>query len=233
MLSLPPQTPPLFDESKVTLALLDFLNEKPFVSPEAPQEEIEGYRMLRREAVSALAQTHQPKLNGKALPALVLARFAGNDASIQPPPRLDERLEAALGLARLRPGKAWPDYQPDYAAQQILQFLSTFGNLANANKEEKVGFRRPRPWKIDGNRLVETLTAMRQQIKDPYVDKALAVGLRIATAVRDRTQCQPGDLSWIANPANAALNQELFKGNPDTTVKPAAPVEAPAAPDDK
>jgi hypothetical protein len=230
LLILPPQKPPLFDEDKVAVALLEFLAEPPFVSKEAPAEEVEGYRMLRREAVRALAQTHKPKVNDKALPALVLAKFAGNDESIQPPPRLDERLEAALGLARMRPSKQVPDYQADYAAQQVLQFLSAFGSMANANKEEKAGFRRPRPWRIDAIRLTEALTALKAEVKDPYVAKAVDVGLRITAAVSapgTTVKVQAADLAWITDPDHAAPNQELFKGVQGTAVKP-APVEVSA-----
>ncbi len=227
MLSLPPQTPPLFDEEKVAMALLEFLDEKPFVSAAAPQEEIEGFRMLRREAVRALAQTHAPMLKNKAMPALVLARFAGNDERIQPPPRLDERLEASLGLARMRPSKQVPNYQPDYAMQQIGLFLAYFGNMANTNREKKFAFERLRPWKVDAVRLAEALTALKAEVKDPYVAKAVDIGLRITGAVRDRAVAAAGDLASFLDPMNAAPNQQLFKDIPDSTVKPAAP-EAPA-----
>jgi hypothetical protein len=228
LLSLPPQSPPLFDEEKVALALMEFLNQPPLVAAGAPQEEIEGFRMLRREAVRALAQTHAPMLKDKSMPALKLAQFAANDTSIQPPPRTDERLEASLGLARMRASKQVSNYQADYAAQQIGQFLTFFGNAANSNREEKFGFRRPEPWKIDAVRLAEALTAMKAEVKDPYVAQVVDVGLRITAAVKDRAVAAASDLSWILDPEHAAPNKELFKGVPNTTVKPAAPAEAPA-----
>jgi hypothetical protein len=233
LLALPPQMPPLFDESKVTLAILEFLDQPPFVSAGAPAEEIEGFRMLRREAVRALAQTHAPALPGVTdmakQPAMWLARFAGNDKSLQPPPRLDERLEASLGLAHMRASKQVPNYQADYAAQQIGLFLEAFGKAANSEKEEKVAFKRQRPWKVDAARLKDALTAMREEVKDPHVAKVVEVGLRVLEAVKKREAAEAGDLSWFSNPDNAAPNQELFKGVANTKVEP-APAEAPAAP---
>jgi hypothetical protein len=227
LLALPPGMPPRFDEEKVTLAILEFLEQPAFVSASAPDEEVEGYRMLRREAIRALAQTHVPKVKDK-MPALVLARFAGNDQSIQVRPSLSERLEAALGLARMRPDMKVPDYQADYAAQQIGAFLEAFGNAANGNREEKVAFKRLRPWKVDAARLIDALTAMRNEVKDPHVAKVVATGLRVLEAVKRREAAQAADLSWFSNQDNWAPNQELFKGVSESTIHP-VPAEAPAA----
>jgi hypothetical protein len=209
-------------EDKIALALLEFLDQKAPVSASAPAEELEGFRMLRREAVRALAQFRRPLINPKARPALVLARFAANDASIQPPPRFDERLEAALGLAALRPDKKEAaNYQADCAMQQIGLFIAEFGHASDQNLEVKFVFERTRPWKIDAARLTEALTAMKAEVKDPYVAKSTDVALRVVNLVGQRKLAGAGDLSWFTSPENAAPNQELFKGMADSTIKPA------------
>jgi hypothetical protein len=224
-LALPPQNPPVVDparEEKVVKALLTFLDRKPPQAGSAPADEIEGFRMLRREAVRALAQVRAPALKGGARPALVLARFAGNDERIQPPPRLDERLEAALGLARVRPGKDTPDYQVDYAAQVLGRFLADFGAAANANNEAKFYYEKLRPWRIDGARLTEALTDLKAEVKDKFVGDVAATGLRVAGALTRRNLVEARDLTWFASPDHVATSKELFKGVPDSTVKPAA-----------
>ena len=43
----------------------------------------------------------------------------------QPAPRLDEQVEAGIGLARMQ-AKLSPDYQPAYAAEQIARFVVKF-----------------------------------------------------------------------------------------------------------
>ncbi len=97
----PMQMPPLLtrdEESKCAEAIVAFLDRKPNLPAGASTEEKDGFRVLRREGVRALAQVHTPEVNDKVRPALVLARFAGDDERLQPPARIDERLEASIGL---------------------------------------------------------------------------------------------------------------------------------------
>src|SRR5204862_5746738 len=133
-------------QEKVAQAVLEFLNRRPGgLHANSPPEEVDGYRLLRREALRALAQTHAPALGEKYRPALSLVRFVGNDARVAPPPRLDERLEAAIGLARMRPAK---EYQPDYAAYEIGRFVVEFGSAANREITTSTpAAQRKRPWK--------------------------------------------------------------------------------------
>src|SRR6185312_14029984 len=95
-----------------------------------------GFCLLRREAIRALAQIHMPAVSDKVRPALTLARFAGADGGIQPPPRIDERMEAALGLARMQAAQD-KQYQIDYAAGQIGRCLGAFAQKANEEKDKK------------------------------------------------------------------------------------------------
>jgi hypothetical protein len=219
-------TPPVVskEEEKVAQAVLGFVNRRPtWLHANSPPDEVDGYRMLRREALRALAQMHAPALGEKDRPALLLVRFVGNDARVAPPPRLDERLEAAVGLARMRPAK---EYQPDYAAYEIARFVIDFGSAANREVTTKTApAQRKRPWKIDAARLLEALDMMKAESKNGYVTKVAAQMASVLTKVEAGQQANPQDLAvWLAN--NSPPSKELFKDVPDSAVKPAAEAAA-------
>jgi hypothetical protein len=225
LLALPPQDDvPVVDKArvaKVAAAVVAFLNQKPALDPRiATQEEIDGYRYLRREAVRALAQTRLPAVDNKTMPALVLARIAGNDQRLWPVPRLDERLEAAIGLARMRPSKEVANFQPEYAILQIGAFLEAWGNAANHNRDTK-GQQRLRPWKIDAARMIEVMVPLQAEVKTPYVSRAVDIAKRILNAVSRGDLAQAGDLSWFAG--NLPPSKELFAGAADSVVMPGPP----------
>lgn len=238
ILSLPP-TPmgPVLDNKRIASAaeaIIEFLARPAPVSTQAPADEIEGYRLLRREAVRALAQVQLPLLSDKLRPALVLARFAGNDERIQPAPRLDERLEAAIGLARMRPSKQVPNYQLDYAYEQIGIFVAFLGTAANLNVEASDD-RRIRPWKVDAQRLIDVINAAKNDAKDPYMVRIADASLRVLAPITRRNKAQAADLTMLGE--NKAPTQELFKGQADTTVKSAQAtpptLEKPTEPSEK
>jgi hypothetical protein len=221
--------PPLLskeEQGTVATAIIEFLNRKPNLPAKAKPEEIDGFRVLRREAVRALAQIHIPSVSNTVRPALMLARFAAEDASIQPPPRIDERLEAAIGLARMRSADS-PGYQVDYAANAIAKFIGAFGALANNERDYKTAVRH-RPWKIDAARANEALAVLRKDSpKDDYLGQVVARGTKALQAIAKGDLANAGDLGWLANPDNVSPNKELFKGAADTVVKPAKPAETP------
>jgi len=223
----PQQTPPLLtkeEEAKCAEAIIEFLERKPDLPKGVLQEEIDGFRVLRREGVRALAQIHTPALNDKVQPALVLARFTGEDERIQPPPRIDERLEAAMGLARMSSAQD-KTYQADYAANAIGTFLATFGAAANGDKEKAT--ERLRPWKIDAVHMREALAVLKANSeKNMYVDQVIAHGNSVLQAVIKGDDAKPDDLTWFINPENVAPSKELFKGMADSTIKPAKSAEA-------
>jgi hypothetical protein len=209
--------------AKAAAAVVDFLQQKPLVDANlATREEIDGFRLLRREALRALAQARLPVVAGKSPPpVLVLARFAGNDKRISPLPRLDERLEAAIGLARLRPSKEAGLFQPDYAVWQIGQFLEVWGKTGNDNREKK-DRERSRPWKIDAARLSEVLDALKAEVKDDrYVADSVRVANRILAAVSKGNVATAGDLAWFDS--NRPPSQQLIKGDAKAVVDPAEP----------
>ena len=128
LLALPQPTPPALPREKEEAALgavVKFLQDrnKPFPTG-TPPDEIDGYRYLRREALAALAQGRYPTLTDKTRPTFVLLKVAARDG-VAPEPRMDERVEAAIGVARAQP-EFDKDYQPDYAAHQLGLFVVDF-----------------------------------------------------------------------------------------------------------
>lgn len=209
-------------------ALIDFLEHRQGPPKGAPKDEIDGFRVLRREAIRALAQVRTPEVSPKAQPALVLARFAGADGRIQPEPRIDERVEAAIGLARMASAQD-KRYQAAYAANQIGRCLGTFAQKFNEERAntERGGVEPSRPWKIDAYRLNEALTALKADSgKNAYVGSVIDRGARVLQEVMKGNQPNADDLTWFASPDSDAPNKELFQGAADSTVQPAKPAEA-------
>jgi hypothetical protein len=229
LLALPGQNAPLLPkdkEEKSILALQEFVERKSALTAASPREEIEGYRVLRREAIRALAQTHYPALGDKARPALTLARIVARD-KVTPEPRLDERLEAAIGLAGMRPELA-KNYQPDFAVHLIGLFVVDFSALADAETStKKPDNLRLRPWKIDAARLLEALEALKTEAKNDHVAKVVARITPVLTNIESGSQGKPQTLAtWLTDAANQPPSKELYKGVPDSAVKPASGGEA-------
>jgi hypothetical protein len=222
LLALPPQTPPLLKketQENVLRAALQLVEQEVTFPGGAPQEEVDGYRALRRAAVEVVAQSRAPELGDKDRPALTLARLAGNDARLKPSAGLAERLEAAIGLARMRPAAKGSTYNPDYAAQQIATFVADFGNEAEKNRASRL-----RPWKVDAARLLDALEAMKAEVKDAYVAKAADESRKVLTEVLKGETASANKLSdWLSN--NPAPAKQLFKGAADADVQGAAAKE--------
>ncbi|MBL8796043.1 MAG: hypothetical protein JNM56_19235 [Planctomycetia bacterium] len=85
-------------------ALLDFARRPPALAADAPADEIDGYRYLRREALRGLALVGDPPPGvAKDLPrqvALTLARVLCQEG-LQPEASLAEQVEASAGLCRM------------------------------------------------------------------------------------------------------------------------------------
>lgn len=220
---LPQVQPP--EQTKCAEAIAAFLKERKGPDKNAPKGEFEGFRSLRREAIRALAKIHTPAFNDKVRPALVLARFAGNDESIQPPPRIDERVEAALGLARMQPGKD-NRYQPDYAAGQIAKCLGSFSLAFVAERQgEKPDEKKEiwtHPWRVEAARLKDALEAMKKNIvKNDYVAQIANRGVPLVGKVMTLATIDPNEISWWRSTQSDPPSKELFQGSPDSVVKPA------------
>jgi hypothetical protein len=231
LVAIPPQSPPLLKketEEKIIHAGILAVDKKVIFPKRTDRSEVEGYKVLRREAIKIVAQARAPALGEKDRPALTLARVAGNDASIQPAPRLDERIEAVAGLARMgtTAGKA-SDFQPDYAALQIANTVLAFALEAAANVREPAVVRR-RPWKVDAARLGEAVEELKGSVKTPYVQTLADKCLLVLRTIENGDPGDANDLGdWLSK--NSVPVNSLFKSGPDSTIKPVA-VDATAKP---
>lgn len=222
---LPKVQPP--QQAKCAEALVQFLEQKKGPSSKAPIEEIDGFCYLRREAVRALAKIHTPYINDKVRPALVLARFAGNDVSIQPPPRIDERVEAAIGLASMQAPPKDKQYQADYAAGQIAKCLGTMALLANSERADRTA-PRIHPWVILGSQMKDALDTLNKNYgKNAYVAKIADRGTKLLDKVVKGSQINPNEQTWFSSKESDPPGKELFQGSADSTVTPAPQVQEP------
>jgi hypothetical protein len=204
-------------KEKVITTLLAFISRKTEFLDKTPQEEIEGYRVLRREAVAALNHCELPALSdGKTRPALVLLRLMANEG-FAPEARMDERMEAAIGLARMQPEQD-KNYSPDYAAQQIGVFLEQWVTYALSEQGKKAKL----PYKIYSARLIEALDAMNAAAKNPYVTKVVKLALPLLDRIeKGNTNVDPLPLATLVKDEPPA-NGQLYKDVKDSMVKPAA-----------
>ncbi|MFO0880157.1 MAG: hypothetical protein U0840_22645 [Gemmataceae bacterium] len=232
LLSLPKQSPPLVKsetEARLFAAAVKQIEKKVPFPKATPRQDVDGYRILRREAIRLLAQARLPVV-GKDRVGLVLARVAGQDASIIPPPRLDERIEASIGLAHMGAALAkFPDFHMDYAAAQIARTVVEFGAAASPNLEAKPNVRLA-PWKVDAARLGEAIETLRGEVKLPYVQQATDQCLKQVTSAIERgTASNHNNLrDWLSE--NPPMATSLFKGDETTVIKPGAEAPAAAAP---
>ncbi len=225
----PMVTPPVLtkeEQAKCAEAIVEFLEQRKGPSKNASRQEIDGFCLLRREAIRALSHVHTPAVNDKVRPALVLARFAGNDARIQPPPRIDERVEAALGLARMQSAQD-KQYQPDYAAGQIVRCLGAFAQMATVERVNNTD-KTTRPWRIDAAMLKEALAALKTDSgKNAFVAQVADRGTRLLDGVINNKKIDANELTWWSSSESDPPSKELFQGSADSVVKPAQPDEAP------
>jgi hypothetical protein len=216
----PQQMPPLLsnaEEGKCAEVIIGLLDRKPNLPAKPTAEEMDGYRLLRREAVRALSEIHTPAFNEKVRPALVLARIAGDDERLQPPPRIDERVEASIGLARMTSAQG-KNYEPEYAAGLIAKSI---GRLAQMVKEEEEK-QHSHPWKVLAARLSEALAALKADSgKSPYVAEVTNRGTSLLQRVVQGRSLPEGDVTWFVTPQSDPPSKELFKGDTESTIKPA------------
>jgi hypothetical protein len=197
---------------KTAQALSEFVEKKVVFTQGAPEAEKDGYRSLRREAIRALALTRLPACADKAKPAWTLLKVM-SASDIVPEPRMDERAEAAIGLARMRPpAKNEVGYQPDYAAQQIVAFGRDFGSFYQ--KEYRTS---GLPCRILAARLNDELKALKDEVKDPYIGEAVTELARALDRMERGDTVTPEALrDWLES--HKAPNQALFKSDPKTTL---------------
>jgi hypothetical protein len=238
-----PEPPPLPPDRKAKEAhyaqiLIEAIGRKPPKDAlEVTPEETEGLRVLRREAVRALAQFRNPGISDDKgfltlRTAQPLLRVAVND-NLTPEARLDEQIEAAIGVARMQ-ARLLPTYQPDYAAYNLGEFAAEFVRRAGLEPPQF-------PWKYYAARFSDALETMRDDLKDfpdkkaaAYVGQLVSKTLPVLKEVEANGKADASDLKvWLST--NPPPNTTLYKGVADSAVKPLdrenlTPPEKPAKP---
>jgi hypothetical protein len=200
-------------KEKVAQVLAAFVERKPVMSAAPAQEELDGQRFLRREGVRALAQVREPVLgsNEKTRTAVALARVLRRDASLMPEPRLDEQVEAAVGLAQLKGGG---DYQPAVAAYHLAAFLREFTRAYQERKDNR------HPWRVSAVRLSEALAVMGKSFEaDQTVKAVVQMGREVLDRVEKGQAPNQGALNtWVTS--NKPEAPALYKSDPKSTAEP-------------
>jgi hypothetical protein len=229
-------------EQETAKALGDLIEAKVEFTPATPREELEGYRHLRLEAVRALAQFRSPALSDQVRPALALLKVVANDG-LTPEALTEERYEAALGLARMKPDTE-KNYQPDYAMYFIAQFVGDMAfqfqrsrldgdkkqaeldKLADQLKLDALGRRalvekfKTRPWKYLAAKLYDALTEMKGSSANDYVNQSVQECYDKVL----RTMEDPGSDPRLDDRFRAGVKPpkaaSLFKNDDKAVVKP-------------
>jgi len=199
---------------KAVEALVKFIERPNKMSKEPPIEELDGLRMVRREAIRALAAIHDPGVANKkgAEAAWTLVRILRKDKDVSPEPRLDEQVEAAIGLCGLRPDPKG-EYQPAFAVYHVGAFVRDFLNAARASS-----YSAREPWKIHAVRLEEALKGL-ADAKDETIKKVVPAAVAVLRGAQAKS-------NTVSVDALDKLLQELkppssiYKNNPKAVVNP-------------
>jgi hypothetical protein len=208
------------------------VNRKTTIAEDMPRDEKEGIRVMEREAVRALAMNRRPAVaddSGAMVesPALTLLRVARVDG-VLPEPRMDARVDAAAGVARMS-SKAFDGYQPDYAAYQLGWFIADFAQAQATNTPAK------EPWKVEAAKLSDAFGEMKTQsakLKEgKYIGEVADHCLEVISKIEVGGSGDPGRLvRWLG--ANAPVNTSLYRGVADAIIRDGSK-EATAKPPDK
>lgn len=248
-------------EARCIKALLAALDMKPPQNPPPKAEEIEGLRYHRREIIRALGVSRFPAIvdakgasQGKT--ALALLRVMRN-AGLNPPPRLDEQVDAAVGLAMLKmmPNKDYKptnEYQLDVGAYHFGRFLVDFARRHQSRKDDNTAQpSQAYPWKTSGARLSVALDALSKEAailnrNDPtkykntveYVQSLVKLCQPVLKAVEADGSALPDQLAqFLENKPRDA--EPIYKGDPGAVVTPGSaalttePPKEKAGPEEK
>jgi hypothetical protein len=213
-------------QNRIALALLGFLDEKLPVTAATPQDQVDGWRALRREAIHALALTQNPgvveqnKLVGRT--AQVLLRVVRKDGFV-PEPRWDEELEAAIGIGWMQ-SKLNPSYQPDYAIQNAAYAVLDFAGKYAEEKEKYP----EKGWRYYSARLSEAFDNLQRDVakthaKDKelvsYVNDVWKETSKVLHLMETRGEVKPQEFEqWLLN--HQPKSDTVYKGVADSKVKP-------------
>lgn len=214
--------PPIKDANRraaVVTALVAFVERKPPFTTSTVYE-VEGLRMVRREGIRALAETREPRIAGspQGHAALCLARVVARDVLLVPEPRLDEQIEAAIGLARMKNPEGQDDFQYGYAAHLLGTFVVRFG-VAHKDRATVENSGRE-PWKIHGARLEEALKDMVATSREDATTKSIQIYYPpIFAAVLGNKDTATDELRrWLES--NRPAQTSIYKSDPKSAVNP-------------
>lgn len=214
--------PAIKDEAQlnnIVSTLINFIEQKPALNVNARKNEVEGIKYLQREAVLALAQVDKPTLNsGKLRPAWTLFQVM-TGMNINPAPRVDTGVAAALGLLSMKPD-AERKLQLGYLAYFVARQLYVFG-LVHDQEYTKANHRYP--YKIIALEWKKTIEQFQKTAgnSDPlaagFVSQANIVVDRI---LREQAANVTNELGrWLRENETAVQGKSLFQGDPSTAFK--------------
>jgi hypothetical protein len=231
-------------EARSIKALLAAMNARLPESPPPNVEEIEGIRYLRRELIRALGASRYPAVTdasgaSQGKTAYALARVLRNDG-YDPTPRLDELVEAAIGLARLNVSpdpnyKAANEYQLDVAAYHFGRFVLDLARLHQGRKAAEADAPATRQaWKTFGARLGAALGSLSAEANilrrnDPnkyrptieFVNQIVKLSSPILKSIEADGTASAGDLGDFLE--KWTLDKEpIYKGDSASVIKPGA-----------
>lgn len=200
---------------------------------------------VRRDAVAALAQfrdgvIRKPNHDLLFRPAWAMARIMENDPAAAPPFTIQEQMEAATGLGRM---KIDPDMNQDVAAYSMAKVLVNAARAANLDNERAsgTGTLPVVQWKLVAARWSYALSVWRANAKSGPVRDVANAGIEMLTTLekegaggRTSTGVQ-AITGWATNnppKAWAEMKQAiLFKDDPESILPfPAAAVPPPKDP---
>ena len=216
-----PEKPVVLQDKKLQqqaiAKLIELLHNPEGLSDDAPEERLDGFRMLRRELVRALAQTRLPLLktdNGDLLIAFELARIMhgrylddkGDDKDVVPRPRFDERAEAAVGLALMDASKV-NNYDPDVAAFYLGKFAVDYSiycrgkNVRNLKGMQYFGLK------------VGDALAIKREAKPitPYQKKIADLALEVMANLDNNNKGVPNQLKTYLEETGADKARPIYK----------------------
>jgi hypothetical protein len=229
---LPPLKEPILNkerEEKVCKALTAYINTNVTYKDGTPPQLIDGRRVLRREAIKALGLVGHPTLPDKKNGAAVTLLRVLTRSGMSPEPGIEERMEAAIGLARMRLN-ADPDYNADYALSQVALFLDDFISFCNkAGPDGNTELQRP--VRIYAAHLDDALAAIKKQLDDPviglkfpapqrdYLNKAIPA-IQIELRGIEKEGRRDGNALPRFRDANKPASDMLIKGVPESKMTP-------------
>jgi hypothetical protein len=225
---------------KALLAAFDVkMPQTPPPTAEEKAEQLEGIRYFRREVIRALGASRYPALidakgASQGNTALTLIRVLRNDG-LDPPPRLDEQIEAAIGLAMLKvmPNKDYKaanEYQLDVGAYHLGRFIVDLARHHQNRLAQKDSPLRP-AWKTSAAHLSVALDSLRKEAvalnrNDPnkyknvlaYVNEVVRLSLPVLKAMEaDGTPAADQLAEFLEKSPRG--NEPVYKGDKASVVK--------------